>query len=295
MPVGCMSQPTLPNFQRAKPFVKWVGGKRSLLPELLRRVPAQFKNYYEPFVGGGALFYTLNNKGIIDIGGGQAFLSDVNFDLIITYQVIQRDPEPLIAKLREYAAKHNKGYYYHIRSQHQLDDRVEIAARFIYLNKTCFNGLWRVNSKGEFNVPIGSYENPAICQPEDLRACHVSLQAVEITLCDFCDIAPCTDDFVYFDPPYHTQTSSGFTKYAQDDFGEGEHKALRDLCRCLHERGVFFMLSNSDTPLVRALYADAPFRIEVMQAPRMVNRNPTGRGAINELLIRNYGKETDGE
>ncbi|MCY4146655.1 MAG: Dam family site-specific DNA-(adenine-N6)-methyltransferase, partial [Chloroflexi bacterium] len=217
-----------------------------------------------------------------------ASLFDINFDLVIAYQVVQRETEPLIIKLHEHAANHSKDYYYHIRNQHQLADRVGIAARFIYLNKTCFNGLWRVNSKGEFNVPLGSYENPAICQPEVLRACHVSLQGVDVRLRDFRKLAVGAGDFVYLDPPYHTQKSGGFTKYAQGDFGKGEHEALRDLCLKLHERGVKFMLSNSDTPLVRALYADAPFAIEEVQAPRMVNRNPAGRGAVNELLVRNY-------
>ena len=186
-----MPQAPLPNVHSAKPFVKWVGGKRSLLPELLSRMPAKFNNYYEPFVGGGALFFSLKNEGRIDFagGGGQAFLSDVNFDLINTYQVIQRDPEPLIQKLRQHAVKHSKDYYYKIRSQHQLDDRVEIAARFIYLNKTCYNGLWRVNSKGEFNVPLGSYKKPAICQEALLLACHGALQGVDIRSRDFRKLA----------------------------------------------------------------------------------------------------------
>ena len=272
---------------QAKPFVKWVGGKRSLLPELLSRMPAEFNNYYEPFVGGGALFFALKNRRIINLsgGGGQAFLSDINFDLINTYQVIQRDPESLIVKLKEHAQNHNSDYYYHIRSQHKLDDRIEIAARFIYLNKTCYNGLWRVNSKGEFNVPVGSYTNPAICQEEVLAACHYALQGVDIRLRDFRKVDAGEGDFVYFDPPYQPLDSTSFTRYAKDDFGAIEQTALRDLCLALHERGAKFMLSNSDTST--PLYQDPIFKVETVKAPRFVNSRSDQRGAVDELLITN--------
>lgn len=271
----------------AKPFVKWVGGKRSLLPELLSRVPERFNHYHEPFVGGGAFFFALKNEERIKKSGGvRASLCDINFDLVIAYQVIKLDPEPLIARLFEHAANHSKDYYYEVRSQHQLDDRVEIAARLIYLNKTCFNGLWRVNSKGEFNVPIGSYKNPSICQPEVLRACHVALHGVDVRLSDFRKLDAGEGDFVYFDPPYQPLDKTSFTRYAIDDFGAEEQEALRDLCLHLHELGAKFMLSNSDTS--STLYSDPVFKVEVVQAPRFVNRNAAGRGAVNELLVRNY-------
>ena len=219
-------------------------------------------------------------------GGGGAYLSDVNFDLINTYQVIQRDPEPLIAKLQIHADNHSPDYYYHIRSQQALDDRVEIAARFIYLNKTCFNGLWRVNSKGEFNVPMGSYKNPAICQPELLRACHRALQGVDVRVSDFQKLNAGAGDFVYFDPPYHPLDKTSFTRYAKEDFGLGEQVALRDLCLELHERGVKFMLSNSDTS--STLYDSPVFNVEIVKAPRFVNSRSDRRGAVDELLITNY-------
>jgi len=271
----------------AKPFVKWVGGKRSLLPELLSRVPERFNHYHEPFLGGGALFFALKNQGIIkNSGGGVAHLNDINFDLIIAYQVIKLDPEPLIARLHEHAANHSKDYYYELRSQQQLDDRVEIAARLIYLNKTCFNGLWRVNSKGEFNVPMGSYKNPSICQPEVLRACHAALCGVDVRLRDFRNLEASKGDFVYFDPPYHPLDKTSFTRYTQSDFHIDDQLALRDLCFQLHERGVKFMLSNSDS--CSTLYSDSVFKVEVVRAPRFVNRNADGRGAVNELLVRNY-------
>ena len=224
-------------------------------------------------------------------GGGQSFLSDVNFDLINTYQVIQRDPEPLIVKLGEHAAKHCKAYFYDIRSQHDLDDRVEIAARFIYLNKTCFNGLWRVNSRGEFNVPMGSAVNPAICQAKNLRACQIALNGVDIRLRSFQAIEPGADDFVYLDPPYHPLQGGSFTDYARAGFGKAEQVALRDFCIELNQRGARFLLSNSDTEFIRELYAKETFAVHVVQAPRMVNRNAAGRGAVNELLIANYSED----
>ena len=224
---------------------------------------------------------------LIQRGGGQAFLSDINFDLINTYQVIQRDPEPLIARLKQHAGEHSKEYYYKLRSQHDLDDRIEIAARFIYLNKTCYNGLWRVNSKGEFNVPMGSYKNPAICQPEGLRACHAALQGADIRLRDFRILEAGAGDFVYFDPPYQPLEKTSFTRYAKEDFGMKDQVALRDLCLTLHEQGAKFMLSNSDTS--STLYDGNPvFKVETVQAPRFVNSKASGRGAVNELLISNY-------
>ncbi len=155
--------------------------------------------------------------------------------------------------------------------------------------------MWRVNSKGEFNVPLGSAEKPAICQPAVLRACHWALQGVTIRQRDFRELDAGAGDFVYCDPPYHPLAGGSFTDYAKDGFGESEQIALRDLCLVLCRRGVKLMLSNSDTKFIRALYADAAFTIETVKAPRMVNRNPNQRGAVNELLIRNYEEYTNGE
>jgi len=225
---------------------------------------------------------------LIQRGGGQAFLSDINFDLINTYQVIQRDPEPLIARLKEHAANHCKDYYYDIRSQHDNDDRIEIAARFIYLNKTCYNGLWRVNSKGEFNVPMGSYKNPAICQPEILHRCHTALQGVDVRVRDFRNLDAGEGDFVYFDPPYQPLDSSSFTRYAKNDFGAEEQAALRDICLALHDKGAKFMLSNSDSEFIRGLYSRDDFNLHEVKAPRMVNSNAGARGAVSELIITSY-------
>ena len=271
----------------AKPFVKWVGGKRSLLDELMARMPSDFNHYYEPFLGGGALFFAL--RSITGGGRNKRCLSDINRDLITAYQVIQRDADPLIAKLRQHAQKHSRAYYYDTRKQHHLQDPIERAARFIYLNKTCFNGLWRVNSKGEFNVPISSAKKPGICQEDNLRACHIALQDVDIRVQDFRKTAAGKDDFVYFDPPYHPlNATSSFTSYAKNGFTPQDQTALRDLCLALHRQDVKLMLSNSDTAFIRQLYDNAIFAIATVQAPRMVNRDADKRGAVNELLITNY-------
>ena len=271
----------------AKPFVKWVGGKRSLLDELMARAPSDFNNYYEPFLGGGALFFTLTKY--YKKGANKLCLSDINRDLITAYQVIQRDADPLIDKLREHAQKHSRAYYYDTRKQHHLQDPIEKAARFIYLNKTCFNGLWRVNSKGEFNVPISSAKNPGIYQEDNLRACHIALQGVDIQCQDFRETAAGKDDFVYFDPPYHPlNATSSFTSYAKNGFTPQDQTALRDLCLALHQQGTKVMLSNSDTAFIRQLYQSAVFNTATVQAPRMINSDADKRGAVNELLITNY-------
>ena len=218
--------------------------------------------------------------------GGQAFLSDINFDLVNTYQVIQRDPEPLIEKLRLHAANHSKDYYYQIRSQHVLDDRVEIAARFIYLNKTCYNGLWRVNSKGEFNVPVGNYRNPSICDEENLRACHRALQGVDVRMRDFRELDAGAGDFVYFDPPYAPLDSTSFTSYAKNGFGSDDQQKLRDLCVELRRKGVKVLVSNSDTKFIRDLYSSSIFEFHEVRAPRMVNSKANARGEVCELIIK---------
>ncbi len=271
----------------AKPFVKWVGGKRSLLRELLPRAPKDFRCYYEPFLGGGAFFFALLNNKLLNItGGGRgAFLSDINPDLVSAWQVIRDDVEALIELLKDHAQDHNRDYYYSLRARHLLDDRIERAARLIYLNKTCFNGLWRVNSKGQFNVPMGSYQNPAICDEAALRSCHSALQGVDIQRRDFRALAAGEDDFVYFDPPYQPLDATSFTRYAIDDFGIAEQEALRDLCLALHERGAKFMISNSNTKYIRDLYSANVFALHEVKAPRMVNSRASERGAVNELII----------
>jgi DNA adenine methylase len=266
----------------AAPFVKWVGGKRAIIEELISRLPETFNNYYEPFVGGGALFFSLNGKI------KKAFLSDSNFDLVMAYNAIKKDPDALIERLAKHAEKHNEEYYYKVRSKHGLSDPIDIAARFIYLNKTCFNGLFRVNKKGEFNVPIGRYVNPTIVQRENILLCSKVLQKAKIEIHEFDEITPQSGDFCYFDPPYHPTTDTSFTGYTKLDFSEKDQVRLRDFALKLHKSGVKVMLSNSDSKFIRDIYNTKAFHIATVQAPRNVKCKPGARGAVNEVLITNY-------
>lgn len=274
----------------ATPFVKWVGGKRSIMDALKARLPEDFSHYYEPFIGGGALFFELHRKlqGECSKTFRKAYLSDTNFDLVMAYSVVQRAPEELLELLREHARKHSEEYYYKMRDKHHLQNPAEIAARLLYLNKTCYNGLWRVNSKGEFNVPIGRYKNPGIVQEENILACCQALQNVDIRLAAFDEIKPTEGDFVYFDPPYHPMDDASFTRYAKLDFNEQDQVRLRDFALKLHKQGVKVMLSNSDTAFIRNLYGGKAFQTATVQALRLVNCKANKRSAVNEVLITNY-------
>ena len=272
-----------PSGKGPAPFVKWAGGKRTLLTELIARLPANFGRYFEPFVGGGALFFAIKDRTT------NALLSDSNLELVIAYNVMRKDPDRLIAMLEEHTRRHSKDYYYRIRAQHSLQDPIKIAARFIYLNKTCYNGLYRVNKKGNFNVPIGRYAVPSIYDRDNIMACHKALRVARIEYRDFETIDPQTGDFVYCDPPYHPigETAS-FTKYTEADFSEQDQTRLRDFALRLHSQGTYVIVSNSDTPLVRQLYDHPVFKVATVQAPRFVNCKPTKRGPIDELVITTY-------
>ena len=260
---------------QARPFVKWAGGKRTLVPEIARLLPATFNEYWEPFVGGGAVFFALGSRF------PRAHLSDTNRDLVIAYQVIQDNPEPLIGRLEHHAEMHSPDHYSAVREQHDQEDRVAIAARFIYLNKTAYNGLFRVNRAGRFNVPIGRYENPTICDADNLRAVSVALQRATLLTRSFDEsgITPREDDVVYCDPPY----DGTFTGYTGSGFGEEEQTALRDQATVWAEAGAHVILSNNDTPFIRTLYKS--WRIVEVQAPRHINSNGAGRNKVGELLI----------
>jgi DNA adenine methylase len=269
--------------KNASPFIKWAGGKRSIINELKKHLPENYGNYYEPFMGGAALFFEENDH----IKNG--YLSDINFELVITFTVVKKEPEALIEKLEKHAQKDNSDYYYKIRKQHKLQDPVEIAARFIYLNKTCYNGLYRVNNKGEFNVPRGNFGNRSYTvQEENILVSSKYLKKSIIKYGEFDSISPKENDFVYFDPPYHPAESTSFTKYTKLDFSEKDQERLRDFAVQLSKEGVKIMLSNSDTAFIRNLYSSNIWYIDTVQAPRMVNCKPDGRGAVNELLITNY-------
>lgn len=264
-----------------KPFVKWVGGKRSIIDELLNRIPAQINDYYEPFVGGGALFFEIYNMV------NHSYLSDLNVDLIVAYNIIKTEPEKLINLLKKHAENHNEEYYYKIRAMQDLSDPIENSARFIYLMKTCFNGLYRVNKNNEFNVPIGSYENPTICDEENIFAVNKALQSATIKYQDFTKITPKKGDFVYFDPPYHPTSEDSFTKYVSNGFTEKDQTRLRDFALELTKSGVNVMISNSDAEFIIDIYK-THFNINKVPAPRVVNCKADKRKSVYETLITNF-------
>ena len=273
----------------ARPFAKFAGGKTRLLPELAQRVPSSFANYHEPFVGGGALYWWLAESGRFD--GRIARLSDLNAHLILTYHAIQENVDALVRRLRE--MPHDKEYFLALRDRNMLEEGVpdvEVAAWFIYLSKTAFNGLFRVNKAGKFNTPWGKYKNPNICDEPTLRACAAVLNRVktEIERMPFERVLEYArrDDFVFCDSPYHPiSKTSNFTSYNGGGFRLSDQERLRYVALELKRRGVHVLLSNSDCPAIRELYADG-FTIETVQAPRSINSKGDGRGNVSELLIR---------
>lgn len=266
------------------PIVKWVGGKRQLMFELLKNMPKNYNRYFEPFIGGGALFFELQPYN--------AYISDMNEELINLYQVVRDNVDELIADLQKHDI--SKDYFMEIRNIDRTDEYknwsyVKKASRFIYLNRTCFNGMYRVNSKGEFNVPFGHYKNPRILDENNLINCSNLLKKTEIKHADFSKILKKVKkgDFVYFDPPYvPLSETSSFTSYTKDGFDIDMQFKLRDVCDELDSLGVKFLLSNSDTKLVNELYEN--YNIKKVFASRQINANADGRGKITEVLVRNY-------
>ncbi len=275
-----------------QPFVKWVGGKRGLLTQILPLFPKEFNNYYEPFVGGGAVFFELFSRRALK--NKKVVLSDINVELINTYNVIKNSPYELINKLKEYKKKHSKEFYYEIReldrkeSFNQLSN-LDRATRFIYLNKTCFNGLYRVNKKGYFNTPIGSYKNPNIADCDVILSASEALQNVTIKHQSFKEVLKEAkkDDLVYFDPPYYPlNDTSNFTSYDSNCFLEDEQFELFELFEKLSNMGVKVVQSNSDTEFIKDLYKN--YDIQIVNANRFINSKSNRRGKITEVLIRNY-------
>lgn len=270
--------------QETYPIVKWVGGKRQLMFELLKNMPENYNRYFEPFIGGGALFFYLQPDN--------AYISDMNEELINLYQVVRDNVDELVADLQKHDI--SKEYFMEIRNIDRTEEYeswsdVQKASRFIYLNRTCFNGMYRVNSKGEFNVPFGHYKNPRILDENNLINCSNLLQRTEIKHADFSEILKKVKkgDFVYFDPPYvPLSETSSFTSYTKDGFDIDMQFKLRDVCDELDSMGVKFLLSNSDTKLVNELYEN--YNIKKVFASRQINANADGRGKITEVLVRNY-------
>jgi DNA adenine methylase len=264
----------------AAPFVKWVGGKRALLPELAVRFPARYNRYFEPFLGGGAVFFHLQPE--------RALLSDYNEELIETYRTVRDDVDRLIRHLATHRV--DEEYYYAMRAQDPSTlEPFERASRLIFLNRTCFNGLYRVNARGGFNVPYGKHKNPTICNEPGLRAASLALSSADLSYRSYAEVLDHAKagDFFYFDPPYHPRNATAnFTSYTAGSFTERDQAELAGTFRELSQRGCKLMLSNSDTPLIRDLYAE--FHVEVVMAPRFINRDATKRGPVSELLVRNY-------
>ncbi|MDO8555954.1 MAG: Dam family site-specific DNA-(adenine-N6)-methyltransferase, partial [Nanoarchaeota archaeon] len=206
----------------------------------------------------------------------------------------KKEPKKLLTSLKNHEKNHAEKHYYETRSQKELEDPIAVASRFIYLNKTCYNGLYRTNSKGEFNVPMGSYTNPTIADVQNIFACNRVLQKATVNYQDFTKIKPKAGDFVYFDPPYHPTDEVSFTKYTKSDFTEKDQTRLRDFALQLHKQGVFVMISNSDTAFIRDIYKHKAFKIDVVDAPRTVNCKAEKRKPIKELLITNYSYEKAG-
>ncbi len=268
-------------------FIKWAGGKKQLLEQFKPLFPKKIERYFEPFLGGGTVaFYLIKNHPEIK----KVYLSDINKELIITYQVIKENLNELINLLTEYKNNHSKDFYYRIRScEINKLNKIEIAGRFIYLNKTCFNGLYRVNKKGEFNVPIGNYKSPSIFKEKDLKEISELLKKDDIQVEQFYEAVKEArkGDFIYFDPPYYPiNKTSMFTSYTKDKFLEEEQEKLAEVFRKLDGKGCKVMLSNSDTPFIKELYKG--YKINFVRATRMINCDATKRGAVNEVVITNY-------
>lgn len=277
----------IPLRRRPAPFLKWVGGKGRILAQLEPLLPpgVERMRHVEPFVGGGALFFHRMPR--------RALLCDVNPALIDAYGTIRDDVEAVIPHLEELAEAHDKDHYYAARERYNTArnlSQAERVALFIYLNKTCFNGLHRVNRNGHFNVPAGRYKNPRIVDPAGLRAAAGVLARAELHEAGFEQVLRWAKpgDFVYFDPPYvPVSDTSNFTSYARDGFGPAEQRRLRDVFGELDRRGCKLMLSNSDTDFVRDAYR--AWRIDVVAAPRAVNCDARRRGKVTEVVVRNYG------
>ncbi|MEX2785429.1 DNA adenine methylase [Streptococcus sp. H49] len=276
------------------PVLKWAGGKRQLLPSIEPFIPKKISTYVEPFVGGGALLFHLQPK--------KAIINDFNKELMNVYQVIRENPDELISLLQKHQKENSEEYYYSVRSLDRDEDynkmpEIEKAARILYLNKTCYNGLFRVNSSGQFNAPYGKYKNPAIVNDIAIKAVSNYFNSVNLKLMtgDYRNALKGLrkDAFVYLDPPYMPISSSAnFTGYTESGFDYSKQVELRDECVKLHKKGIKFLQSNSYTKEILELYSDSSmFKIEVVQAKRSINSKANRRGDIAEVLIYNYEKE----
>jgi len=269
--------------KKIHPVLKWAGGKWNLCPgyKELGLFPRKYERYFEPFLGGASVFLFNLPK--------RAFLSDTNDNLINTYKVIRDEVDKLIELLKEHKNNHNKKYYYKIRNEWKKGSAINKAAKFIYLNKTCFNGLFRVNSKGQFNVPIGKYKNPSIFDENNLRAFSSVVRNINLKISDYKRAMGFArkDDFIYFDPPYQPlSTTSSFTNYTEGGFDLSQQIELKETFDKLNDRGCLILESNSNAPEIQELYKD--YHLTPIMAPRFINARASGRKKIQELAITNF-------
>jgi len=266
-----------------RPFLKWAGGKGRLVPRLLKCAPDRFDRYFEPFAGGAALFFALSRES--RLRGCEVVLSDVNRELIDTYEAVRDSLDEVVDCLRGH--KYEREHFYAVREQDPWKlSQPRRAARMIFLNKTDFNGLYRVNSRGRFNVPFGRYKNPNICDEKNLRAVSVALQGVRLTSGPFDEVTGSVGegDFVYFDPPYvRISATAGFVSYARLGFSIEDQRHLAGVFKRIAERGACVVLSNSDTPWVREQYAG--YRLKRVDVGRAINSMPDRRGPVGELIV----------
>lgn len=271
-----------------KPFLRWAGGKTHSVPFLLQHLPSDFtapSTYFEPFLGAGSLFFSLRPQ--------KAILSDNNKDLIESYRAIQKNPILIFKYLSEHRGKTSEHYYYEMRNKYNNSkSSIYRAALFIYLNKTCFNGIWRVNGKGEFNVPYGKQEHPSIPSKDELIRISEALASAEITHCNYKDIIDKVQkaDFVYLDPPYPPlSNTSNFTQYTSGGFTEKDHEELALFAKELTQKGCYVLISNSDTGYIRSLY-QGNFNIFELEVTRLI-RADGHRYKVREIAITNYEVE----
>lgn len=282
---------------KAKPFLRWAGGKRSLTQSIIETIPNDLKtdsiNFYEPFLGGGAVTFAIrqNSQGV-NFKSKNIFINDSNFDLVTTYKAIQKFPEELLLALGKHAQKNSEEYFYKIRNS-QPKGQIEVASRFIYLNKTCFNGLWRVNSKGNFNVPWGKLKNPNIVDNENITQVHNILKGMHITNGSYLNLQPKIKrgDVVYLDPPYiPLSSSSSFDKYTKNGFGLNEQEELAEFIAELNRIGAKVILSNSNTKLTKEIFQNV-LDLYLIYAPRNISAKSSSRGKIHEILGLNFTPE----
>ena len=274
-----------------KPFVKWAGGKRQLISILNENLPKSFGTYYEPFLGGGALLFHI----ITERNGQKCSISDLNSDLVLAYTTIRNRIDELISSLKSHEKKYqknSKSYYYSVRESNPRSE-IEKTSRLLFLNRTCFNGLYRVNSKGKFNVPLGRYTNPNIVNEENLRSVSDMLQSSRISIkCrDFEAVLRDAkkEDLVYFDPPYQpVSETANFTSYTNKDFTYDDLSRLAKLCKKLDSKGCKVLLSNSDSKQVEDMFSEKPWKVNKIKANRSINSNSKKRTGHFELLIKNY-------